>query len=100
MGTRKVNFRLADELVEQADAAAAATHRNRTEIVEEALRQYFQQAEDDEQFRESVVGLYLDSQISFDVLVEFIGRQDAEAVRASKEILEDGEELAAELADL
>lgn len=41
-----------------------------------------------------MIELYLDDRISFDVLKEFIGRQDAEAVQASKAILEQGDELA------
>jgi metal-responsive CopG/Arc/MetJ family transcriptional regulator len=100
MGTTKVNFRLPDELVEKADVAAAVTHKNRTEIIVEALREYLEDAEDDETFREAVVELYLDDQISFDVLTEFVGRRDAESVRASKTLLDQGDELADDLARL
>jgi len=99
MANTRVNFRLPEELVEKADVAAEITHKDRTEIVREALRQYLQQVEDDEKFKEAVVELYLDQQISFDVLKEFIGKQDAEAVKASKTILDQGEELADELAE-
>lgn len=99
MGTTRVNFRLPDELLEKADVAAEVTHKNRTEIVTEALREYLEDAENDEAFKEAVVELYLDGRIDFDVLKEFIGRQDAEAVRASKSILDQGDELADELAD-
>lgn len=100
MGTTRVNFRLPDDLVEKADVAAEVTHRNRTEIIKEALREYLETVEDDEAFREAVVDLYLDDRISFEVLAEFVGRQDAESVRASKTLLDQGEELADELADL
>lgn len=44
--------------------------------------------------------LYLDDQIGFEVLKEFIGRRDAESVRASKTLLEHGDELAGDLAEL
>lgn len=100
MGTTRVNFRLPDDLVEKADVAAEVTHRNRTEIIKEALREYLETVEDDEAFREAVVDLYLDDRISFEVLAEFVGRQDAESVRASKSLLDQGDELADELADL
>lgn len=100
MGTTRVNFRIPDELVEKADVAAEITHKNRTEIVKEALREYFDDIEDDDRFKEAVVELYLDDQISFETLTEFVRRQDAEAVRASKTILEHGDELADELAGL
>jgi predicted DNA-binding protein len=100
MGTTRVNFRLPDELIEKADAAAEITHKNRTEIVKEALQNYLDEAEADEAFREAVVELYLDGRIGFETLTEFVGRQDAEAVRASKQVLDRSEELADELADL
>lgn len=100
MGTTRVNFRLPDELVEKADVAAEVAHKNRTEIIVEALREYLQEVEDDETFKEAVVELYLDGQISFEVLKEFVGRQDAESVRASRTLLDQGDDLADELADL
>lgn len=98
--TRKVNFRLPDELIEKADVAAEVSHKNRTEIIKEALQQYLREVEDDEKFKEAVVELYLDDEIGFETLKQFIGRQDAESVRASKALLEQGEDLADELAGL
>lgn len=100
MGTTKVNFRLPESLVEKADIAAEVTHKNRTEIIKDALRKYLEEVEDDEKFKEEVVELYLDNRISFDVLKEFIGRQNAESVRASKTLLDQGDELADDLAEL
>lgn len=100
MGTTKVNFRLPEDLVEKADVAAEVAHKNRTQILIEALQGYLEEVEDDEKFKEAVVELYLDEEISFEVLTEFIGRQNAESVRASKAILEQGDDLADELADL
>ncbi|WP_336343340.1 CopG family transcriptional regulator [Halalkalicoccus ordinarius] len=99
MGTSKVNFRLPTRLIEKADVAAKITHKNLTELVTEALREYLAEIED-EAFQEAVVELYLDDQIGFEVLKEFIGRQDAESVRASKTLLDHGGELADDLAEL
>lgn len=95
-----MNFRLPDELVEKADIAAEITHRDRTAIVTEALREYLQEIEDDEAFRERVVELYLDDEIGFDALKAVVGRQDAESVRASKSLLERGEDIADDIAEL
>lgn len=100
MGTTRVNFRIPEELIEKADVAAKITHKNRTEIVTEALRKYIEDIEDEETFKENLIELYFDDEIGIDVLREFLGRQDAEAVRTSKSILDQGEELADELADL
>lgn len=100
MGTKKVNFRLPDELIEKADVAAEISHKNRTEIIKEALRNYLEEVENQEEFKEAVVELYLEDEIKFDTLKQFIGRQDAESVRASKALLEQGDKLADELSEL
>lgn len=100
MGSTRVNFRLPEELIERADVAAEVREKNRTEIVKEALKEYLADIEDDETFQEAVVELYLDDRIGFDVLKAFIGRQDAESVKASKAILDRGEDLADTLAEL
>ena len=85
MSTIKVNFRLPNELVEKADIAAEVLHKNRTEIVRDALQQYLNEVEDDETFQEAVMELYLDDGIGFETLKEFIGQQNAEAAQASKD---------------
>lgn len=100
MGTTKVNFRLPDDLLEKADVAAEVTHKNRTEIIVEALNEYLQAVEDEDEFKEAVVELYLDEEITFETLRRFVGRQDAESIRASKSILDQGGHLADELAEL
>lgn len=100
MGTTRVNFRLPEDLVAKADIAAEVTHKNRTEIVTEALRDYLGEIEDDETFKEAVVELYLDDRIGFGVLKEFVGTQDAESIKASKALLDQGDNLAEDLAEL
>jgi predicted DNA-binding protein len=100
MGTKRVNFRLPEELVEKADLAAEVTHRDRTDIVTVALREYLDDVEDDDSFRESVVELYLDDEIGFEELAAVVGRQDAESVRASKSLLGDAEGIADDIAEL
>lgn len=99
MSTTRVNFRIPDELLEKADVAARITHKNRTEIVTEALREYLDGVEDEDAFKEELVELYLDDEIGFDVLKAFVGRQDAESVRASKDLLDRGGDVAADLAE-
>lgn len=98
--TKKVNFRLPDDLVKKADVAAKVSHKNRTEIVKEALQEHLQDVENQEEFKDAVIELYLDGEIGFDILKAFIGRQDAESVRASKTLLDQGDDLADELAEL
>ena len=98
--SEKVNFRLPEELINKTDVAAKVSHKNRTEIVKDALREYLQEVEDREAFEKAVVELYLEEQIDFNTLKQFVGRQDAESVRASKTLLDQGEDLSNELARL
>lgn len=100
MSTTRVNFRIPDELIEKADVAAKITHRNRTELVTDALREYLDGVEDEAAFREELVELYLEDEIGYDVLKAFVGRQDAESVQASKTILDRGDDIAGDLAEL
>lgn len=100
MGTKRVNLRLPEELITHADIAAEVSHKNRTDVLIEALRQYLEEREADDRFKEAVVELYLEDEIDFEALKTVIGRQDAEAVRASKATLDRGEQLADDLADL
>ena len=100
MGTTKVNFRLPNELVERVDVATEVSHKNRAEIVRDALQQHLQELEDNESFQEVAVELYLGDEIGFETLRQFIGRQDAEAVQASKNTLKQGDDLADDLAEL
>lgn len=100
MGTKRINVRLPEELVREADGAAKVEHKNRTGLVKEALADYLQSFEKEEGFKEKAVDLYLDGEISYEVLEALIGRRDAEGVKASKDILERGDEIAEEMADL
>ncbi|RRJ33112.1 CopG family transcriptional regulator [Halocatena pleomorpha] len=94
MSTKKVNFRLPEELITHADVASEITHKNRTELLIEALREYIADIESDEEFRESVVELYLTDEIDVETLELIIGRQDAKAVQSSKRLLDRSDELA------
>lgn len=98
--TKRVNFRLPEELIQKADTLAHIQHKTRTDIIIEALQRYLQEVEDTKEFKQTVVELYLDDDISFDVLSNIIGKRDADAVRTSKQILEKGDKLAKDLASL
>ncbi len=99
LGTKRVNVRLPEKLVREADGIAKVEHKNRTELIKEALTNYLQKHEDEEEFKEKVVDLYLEGEISYEILEAVIGRRDAEAAKASKDILERGDEIAEKMAD-
>lgn len=100
MGTTRVNFRLPEDLVKKTDVVAEVTRNTRTDIVVEALQAYHAEATNHDEFVAALVEHYLDDEIGFDVLKAFVGRQDAAAVRASKALLDQGDEVVEDLADL
>ena len=97
--SKRVNFRLPQELIDLADITAKIKHKNRTEVVKEALDEHLHEKMDKE-FKQKVIELYLDDEINYGILKKIVGREDAEAVRDSKEILDRGDELAKELSEL
>lgn len=98
--TPEVDIQLSDHLIEKIEVAAKALSKSRTEIVETALRQYLQELEGDEEFKEAAIELYLHDEIGFDLLKQIIGQQDAESARAAKNLLEQGDDLGDGLADI
>lgn len=99
MKTRQVHLNMPEKLVDKADVAAKVLFKNRTEIVKEALYRYLNELEVQDELKEKAVEKYLGGEIEFDALEAFIGKQDAEAVRTSREIYDHGDELAAGIAD-
>ncbi|MFW6142049.1 MAG: CopG family transcriptional regulator [Candidatus Saliniplasma sp.] len=97
--SKRVNFRLPEELVDMADVTARVKHKNRTDILKEALDEHLHEIIDEE-FKQRVIELYLDDEIEYEMLKKFLGREDAEAVKSSKDILDRGDELAEELSKL
>ncbi|MFB6250534.1 MAG: ribbon-helix-helix protein, CopG family [Halobellus sp.] len=99
MSKIKVSFRIPTELVEKTSVAAKVTQKSRGEIVTEALREHLAEIEDEDSFTEDVFDLYLDGEVSFGTLDQFLGRQDTESVRVSKTLLDQGQPPADERAD-
>jgi len=91
---------LPEKLLKKADVMAEIMHRNRTELMKEALRDYLGKFESDEEFKEKVVELYLDEELEFEELKTLIGNQDAESVKATAEVLNSSEEKSDGLAEI
>lgn len=100
MSSTPVDVRLPEGLRRRLDVAAAVTEKTRTEVAIEAVSQYLSELESTEEFRERVVDRFLAGEIEYDGLAAVIGQRDAEAVRASKDVLDSAEELADSLEDI
>lgn len=97
--SKRVNFRLPKDLIDIADVTAKVEHKNRTQVVKEALNEHIQKTMD-EDFKQKVIDLYLEDELEYEVLREVLGSEDAEAVKSSKEILNQSDEMAEELSEL
>jgi len=96
--TKQVHVNLPEFMVDQSDLVAALNVKDRTDIIIEALDEYLEKARNNEKFMERAVELYLEDEIDFDLLKEFVGRVEAESVRASKDIYDRGDKIAGDIA--
>ncbi|MDQ2055659.1 CopG family transcriptional regulator [Halobellus sp. H-GB7] len=92
MSKMKVSVRIPKDLIQRANIAAKVTQKSRGEIVTEALRDHLAELEDEEAFKKDVFDRYLDGQISLGTLNRFLDSGDAESVRISKTLLDQGQE--------
>lgn len=92
MSKMKVSLRLPKDLVERANVAAEITQKSRGEVVAEALRDHLAELEDEEAFKKDVFDRYLDGRISLRTLNRFLDSKDAESVRISKALFDQGQE--------
>jgi metal-responsive CopG/Arc/MetJ family transcriptional regulator len=98
MSTKEINVQLPEDLITYLDVTTEVTHKNRTEILIEALREHLDDIESDESFQEAAIELYLADDIAFEPLVGIIGRQEAKEVQ-SKRLLDHDDKLADKLAE-
>lgn len=91
-------MRLPEELLEEMDIISSIEDMDRTELTKKAVRDFIMKARRKAEFKEQVVDLYLNNKISFEKLEVILGQEDAFAIRASKEIMKQGEQLAKKLA--
>ena len=95
---RKISVRLPEELLEEVDAVARVEETDRTSLLKRALVEYLERERHEEAFKERVVRLYLAGRLDDPALDRLLGREDAEAVRTARRLLEKWERLARVLA--
>lgn len=95
---KKISARFPEDLLEEIDTIAELEHTDRTTVMKKALREFIDKELDEGRLRELAVRRYLDGALAYDRLKILIGRDNAQTVRASKRIMDKGEELAGKLA--
>lgn len=95
---RKISARLPEELLEEIDALAELEASDRTTIMKQALREYLDKERTDTKVREQIVRRFFEGRISYRMLRQLLGPEEAEAVRVSKRLMDQGAKLARKLA--
>jgi predicted DNA-binding protein len=95
---RKISVRLPEELLEEVDALAELEASDRTTIMKQALREYLDRERTDTKLKELAARRFLEGRINYRALCRLLGPEEAEAVRTSKRLLDQGAKLARKLA--
>jgi len=98
LASKKISMRLPEDLLEQIDLISSVEAMDRTELTKQAVKDYIAKLRRKTEFKEHAVELFLSDEITFEALKVILGREDASAVRASKEVMAQGEQLARRLA--
>lgn len=95
---KKISARFPEGLLEEADALAELESSDRTAIMKQALREYLDKELADEKLKELAVRRFLEGRITYRTLRRLIGSEEAEAVRVSQRLMDQGAKLARKLA--
>jgi metal-responsive CopG/Arc/MetJ family transcriptional regulator len=85
----RVHFRAPERLIEQADAIAVAEGKNRTDILVEALREYLENASDEERVKQAIANAYYEDRLDFEETKSIVGVETAQNFRVLKHQLTD-----------
>ncbi len=95
---KKISARFPEELLEEVDALAELACSDRTTILKQALREYLDKALANDTFKERIVRRFLEGSLDYRKLRLLLGPEEAEAVRVSKRLMDQGAKLAQKLA--
>lgn len=85
---KRVHFLSPEELVKRADAIADVMGTDRTDVINEALREYIEEATEDERFRQRVAEAYYDGRLEHDVVEALVGAERARTFELLKRDLQ------------
>ncbi|WP_049926684.1 hypothetical protein [Halopiger goleimassiliensis] len=86
---KRVQFRAPDRLIDRADALATVLGSDRTDVLVTALREYLREATHDDDLKQEIAAAYYDDEITFEQLVDLVGREEAANFRVLKRQLDD-----------
>jgi len=86
---KRVQFRAPNRLIDRADALAAVLGEDRTDVLVTALREYLQDAANDDTLTQEIAAAYYDDEISYEQLKALVGAEEAANIRVLKQQLDE-----------
>lgn len=86
--TQRVHFHSPVQLIERVDAIATIFHKDRTEILNEALREYVDETANDDSFQGIVANEYYEERLDFETVKQLVGADAAQRFRLLKRDLD------------
>ncbi len=86
--TRRVHFNSPEHLVERVDAIASLLSKDRTELLNDALREYVRATADRDAFQQLVANEYYEDRLDFETVKQLVGTEAAHRFRLLKADLE------------
>ena len=90
--TQRVHFHSPEHLIERVDAIATLFHKDRTDVLNEALREYVDETANDDSFQDIVANEYYEDRLNFETVKQLVGTDTAQRFRLLKRDL-DSEQL-------
>lgn len=87
--TRRVHFNSPQRLVERADAMAALLHKDRTDLLNEALREYVEETAAQDSFQQLVANEFYEDRLDFETVRQLVGTEAAQRFQLLKADLAD-----------
>lgn len=91
--TQRVHFNSPRHLIERVDAIAALVSKDRTDLLNEALREYVHETANSDSFQQLVGNEFYEDRVDFETVKQLVGAETAQRFRLLKADL-DSEPLA------
>ncbi|RJT07048.1 hypothetical protein [Halococcus sp. IIIV-5B] len=86
--TQRVHFHSPEHLIERVDAIATLFQRDRTDVLNEALREYVDETASDDSFQGIVASEYYEGRLDFEMVKQLVGTDAAQRFRLLKRDLD------------
>jgi len=82
--TQRVHFNSPEHLIERVDAIAGLLSKDRTELLNEALREYVHETANSDSFQQLVANEFYEDRVDFETVKQLVGAETAQRFRLLK----------------